>query len=60
MLIFGIVLFVIGLVGALVNMGYAMAEDASWRGTVWRHVIFGGMYIGGGVMIIIALVMMFA
>lgn len=58
MLIVGLVLFVIGFIGALANMGHAFAENASTRGTIWRHVVFGGMYAIGGVLIIVALVLM--
>lgn len=59
MLAIGIFLFTLGLIGAFINMGFMLTnDDASWKGSVWRHIIFGLMYVSGAALILIALVLM--
>lgn len=54
LLIIGFILFSVGIVGALFNMATVFDDKASFKTVFVRHAVFGGLYIVGVVVMIIA------
>jgi uncharacterized membrane protein len=63
-LIIALVILLVGIIGAVINMGLGArsvwnGNDAAVGRTFGLHALFGAMYVVGGILTIVALVLLF-